>query len=106
MSSKGIGRCRIVFCLAIGFDVVGLIMLLTGIFSNVQLGGRFLGDFLIYTGSLIIFLSLVWWIFWYTCNIEVSLEKLEKDPLVKKKNLAQLARKFSERLSQKGGDSF
>ncbi|XP_039595205.1 transmembrane protein 238-like [Polypterus senegalus] len=102
MATKCMSRCFALFWLGIGFDVVGFILVLIGIFANVQYDGRFFGDFLIYTGAILIFLSLIWWILWYTGNIEVSLEELGKDPSAKKSRFAQWARKVSERLSKRG----
>uniref|UniRef100_A0A672PLG1 Transmembrane protein 238a n=1 Tax=Sinocyclocheilus grahami TaxID=75366 RepID=A0A672PLG1_SINGR len=78
MAPKCIGGCAALFVLGVTFDIIGFALLLVGIFANLRLDGRFYGDFLIYTGSLIVFLSLFWWIMWYTGNIKVSSEDLEK----------------------------
>ncbi len=99
MAPKCIGGCAALFVLAITFDIIGFALLLLGIFGNLRLDGIFYGDFLIYTGSLIVFLSLFWWIMWYTGNINVSSEDLEKMTL---DSFAHWARKLSERLSKKG----
>ncbi|XP_051818788.1 uncharacterized protein LOC127538946 [Antechinus flavipes] len=61
----GLGRCTFAFWLAVSFDLVGLAVLITGVFSEV-----FFYDLLLYAGSIIIFLSLIWWVFWYTGNVE------------------------------------
>eukprot|EP00064_Thunnus_orientalis_P019039 superscaffoldBa00004597_g19149 len=93
---KCIGGCLPLFFIAIVFDVIGLILLFIGIFANLRIDGRFYGDFLIYTGSLVIFISLVFWLMWYVGNVQVS----EDDGLKKKSSIVLLARKLSERLSQ------
>ncbi|XP_043571155.1 transmembrane protein 238-like [Chiloscyllium plagiosum] len=100
MVLKGIGRCPAFFWMAISLDVGGLSLLLVGIFANVQVGGRGFGDCLVYSGSIIVFFSLVWWLFWCTGNIELPPEELENA-----KSLAQLTRGFSERLPVKSKDS-
>lgn len=99
MAPKCIGGCAALFVLAITFDIIGFALLLLGIFANLRLDGIFYGDFLIYTGSLIVFLSLFWWIMWYTGNIQVFSENLEKRTF---DSFAHWARKLSERLSKKG----
>ncbi len=92
----GLGRCSCAFWLAVAFDALGLIILLLGVF-----GDFFFYDFLIYAGAIIIFMSLVWWVFWYTGNIEVPPEELEDDVglLKKGRGLAGVVRRFSSRLS-------
>ncbi|XP_041832588.1 transmembrane protein 238 [Melanotaenia boesemani] len=92
-----IGSCLPLFLLAIIFDVLGLILLFIGIFANLSIGDRFYGDFLIYSGSLIIFFSLGFWLMWYVGNVRV----LEYDEQVKRGSIVQMARKISERLSMK-----
>ncbi|XP_061702579.1 transmembrane protein 238-like isoform X1 [Syngnathoides biaculeatus] len=77
---RGLGRCVCCFWLAVAFDVLGLLVLLIGVFVNV-----FFYDLLIYAGAIVIFLSLIWWVFWYSGNIEVLSAELEDDVgLVKK----------------------
>ncbi|XP_036052528.1 uncharacterized protein LOC118589383 [Onychomys torridus] len=69
--SGGLGRCRRFFWLGVAFDAVGVAVLFTGVFANLLFY-----DMLLYLGSIIIFVSLLWWIFWYTGNIEA----LPEDP--------------------------
>ncbi|XP_051967933.1 transmembrane protein 238-like [Xyrauchen texanus] len=99
MAPKCIGDCSVLFVLGIAFDIIGFALLLVGIFANLRLDGTFYGDFLIYTGSIVIFLSLFWWVMWYTGNIKVSSDDLDRKTL---DNVAHWARKLSERLSKSG----
>lgn len=95
---KYVGGCVPLFLLALAFDVVGLILLFIGIFANLRFDGRFYGDFFIYTGSLVVFVSLFCWLMWYAGNVPVS---EEDDSKKRSSGIALLARKLSERLSQK-----
>lgn len=99
---KCIGNCFLMFLIAVVFDVLGVILLLIGIFANLRINGLFYGDFLIYTGSLIIFISLACWLMWYVGNVQVSVD----DGCKKRNSIVQLARKLSERLTMKlkGGE--
>uniref|UniRef100_A0A3B4UZF4 Si:dkeyp-72e1.6 n=1 Tax=Seriola dumerili TaxID=41447 RepID=A0A3B4UZF4_SERDU len=78
---RGLGRCQCCFWLAVVFDIVGLAVLLIGVFVNV-----FFYDLLIYAGAIVIFLSLIWWVFWYSGNIEVPPTELEDDVGLLKKD--------------------
>lgn len=66
-----IGRCLLFFFIAILLDVVGIILFLIGVFAPFSFW-----DFLVFSGPLLIFLSLVLWIFWYLGNLEVPLEEI------------------------------
>lgn len=103
---RGLGRCVCSFWLAVAFDIVGLTVLLIGVFVNV-----FFYDLLIYAGAIVIFLSLIWWVFWYSGNIEVPPAELEDDVgLLKKKGSAGgiggAVRRLSTRVSSGIRNSF
>ncbi|XP_019395712.1 PREDICTED: transmembrane protein 238 [Crocodylus porosus] len=96
----GLGRCVVAFWLALAFDALGLAVLLSGVFADV-----FFSDLLIYAGSIGIFLSLIWWVFWYAGNQEVPPAELRDDVgLAPPKDggdtlLRRLARGLSRRFS-------
>lgn len=104
---RGLGRCVCCFWLAVAFDIVGLVVLLIGVFVNV-----FFYDLLIYAGAIVIFLSLIWWVFWYSGNIEVPPAELEDDVGLLKKDKAPVSglsgavRRLSSRVSSGIRNSF
>ncbi|MEE6483198.1 hypothetical protein FKM82_013465 [Ascaphus truei] len=99
MAPNALDRCRLALLFAVLMDLAGVVSLLVGIFAELQLNGQDFGDLLIYTGAILVFLSLIGWIFWYTGNIEISLEELQQDYVSKDGTLARLARKISRHLS-------
>ncbi|NXL65174.1 TM238 protein, partial [Chordeiles acutipennis] len=68
---KLIGRCAVILLLAVLCDVFGLIILFLGIFAPLSSW-----DFFVYLGALLLAFSLVFWMFWYTLNIEVPFREL------------------------------
>ncbi|NXK08468.1 TM238 protein, partial [Herpetotheres cachinnans] len=68
---KLIGRCAVILLLAVLCDVIGLIIFFVGIFAPLSSW-----DFFVYLGALLLAFSLVFWIFWYTFNIEVPFREL------------------------------
>ncbi|XP_044038611.1 transmembrane protein 238-like [Siniperca chuatsi] len=101
---RGLGRCVCCFWLAVAFDIVGLVVLLIGVFVNV-----FFYDLLIYAGAIVIFLSLIWWVFWYSGNIEVPPAELEDDVGILKKDkggISGAVRRLSSRVSSGIRSSF
>ncbi|NXP11303.1 TM238 protein, partial [Thinocorus orbignyianus] len=60
------GRCAWILLLAMVCDAAGLIILFVGIFAPLSSW-----DFFVYLGSLMIAFSLIFWVFWYSFNIEV-----------------------------------
>lgn len=66
-----LGRCLLLFVIALICDVAGLVLLLLGIFGYLSYW-----DFFLYTGSLLLAFSLLFWAFWYTLNIEIPIKEL------------------------------
>ena len=100
----GVGRCKCSFWFAVAHDVLGVVVMMTGVF-----GGMVIHDLLIYAGSIIIFFSLIWWVFWYSANIDVPPAELQDDVgMAKLKNhgLSGAVRKMSSRLTSGIRNSF
>lgn len=94
--STGVGRCKCPFWFAVGHIILGVTAMLVGTFA-----GIFIHDLFLYLGAIIIFLSLIWWVFWYVGNIDVPPGELEDDVgLIKRKNggLSEAVRTVSQRI--------
>ncbi|NXF09731.1 TM238 protein, partial [Smithornis capensis] len=66
------GRCGLIALVGVLCDVVGLILLLLGILAPISSW-----DFFVYLGALFLAFSLVFWVFWYTFNIETPFRELD-----------------------------
>ncbi|XP_039991766.1 transmembrane protein 238-like [Xiphias gladius] len=90
----GVGRCKCSFWFAVAHDILGVFIMLVGVF-----GGLVIHDLFIYAGAIVIFFSLIWWVFWYSGNIDVPPEELEDDVGLKSRGLRRVVRRMSSRLS-------
>uniref|UniRef100_A0A3Q1EH79 Transmembrane protein 238-like n=2 Tax=Acanthochromis polyacanthus TaxID=80966 RepID=A0A3Q1EH79_9TELE len=92
----GVGRCKCSFWFAVAHDILGVLIMMVGVF-----GGLIIHDLFIYAGAIIIFLSLIWWVFWYAGNIDVPPEELEDDVgkmKLKNRGISQVVRRASSRI--------
>ncbi|XP_053708363.1 transmembrane protein 238-like [Synchiropus splendidus] len=97
----GVGRCKCSFWFAVAHDILGVFIMMVGLF-----GGLVVHDLFIYAGGIIIFLSLIWWLFWYSGNIDVPPEDLEDDVGKSKAGLGHVMRSVSRKLSSGIRNSF
>ncbi|NXU45381.1 TM238 protein, partial [Drymodes brunneopygia] len=72
LSRALLGRCSAIALVGLICDALGLLILLLGVFA--PLGSW---DFFVYAGALLLAFSLVFWVFWYTFNIDVPLGELQ-----------------------------
>ncbi|CAK6961693.1 transmembrane protein 238-like [Scomber scombrus] len=96
MTYGGVGRCKCSFWFAVAHDILGVFIMMVGVF-----GGLIIHDLFIYAGAIIIFLSLIWWVFWYSGNIDVPPEELEDDVglmKLKKRGISRVVRSLSNGL--------
>ncbi|KAK5850542.1 hypothetical protein PBY51_001413 [Eleginops maclovinus] len=103
-SYGGVGRCKCSFWFAVAHDILGTFLMLVGVF-----GGLVVHDLFIYAGAIVIFLSLIWWVFWYSGNIDVPPEELEDDVgkiRLKNQRLSRAMRQMSDRFSSRIRNSF
>ncbi|NWW80459.1 TM238 protein, partial [Climacteris rufus] len=66
------GRCAVIALVGLLCDAVGLLILLLGIFAPISFW-----DFFVYLGALLLAFSLLFWILWYTFNIEIPASELD-----------------------------
>ncbi|XP_061615294.1 transmembrane protein 238a [Phyllopteryx taeniolatus] len=66
----GLSHCKLALAFAVLMDVLGAVALLLGVFAPLEVKGQDFGDFLVYTGALLVLMSLGGWVLWYSGNIE------------------------------------
>lgn len=70
---RALGRCAAIALLALLCDALGLLILLLGLLAPLSSW-----DFFVYVGALLLAFSLLFWVLWYTFNIEVPLGGLQR----------------------------
>ncbi|NWV68516.1 TM238 protein, partial [Malurus elegans] len=68
----GLGRCAAIALVGLVCDALGLLILLVGLCAPISSW-----DFFVYAGALLLAFSLVFWVFWYTFNIELPARQPE-----------------------------
>ncbi|KAM3858538.1 transmembrane protein 238a [Diretmus argenteus] len=66
----GLSHCKLALAFAVLMDLLGAAALLVGVFAPLEIKGRDFGDLLVYTGALLVLMSLGGWVLWYSGNIE------------------------------------
>lgn len=74
---EGLSHCKLALAFAVLLDLLGVISLLLGVFAPLEIKGRDFGDLLVYTGALLVLMSLAGWVMWYSGNIEGLTSKKE-----------------------------
>lgn len=92
----GLTHCKFVLIFAVIMDLFGVSTLLIGIFVPLEIAGREFGDLLVYSGAVLMLMSIGAWIMWYSGNIEGLLSG--KEPTHKHYAVDLLARTLSRRI--------
>lgn len=66
----GLTHCKFVLIFAVVTDLFGVSTLLIGIFVPLEIAGRDFGDLLVYSGAVLVLMSMGAWIMWYSGNID------------------------------------
>lgn len=74
---EGVSHCKLALVFAVLMDLLGVVSLLTGVFAPLEIQGQDFGDFLVYTGALLVLMSMAGWVMWYSGNIEGLTSKKE-----------------------------
>ncbi|KAI4877314.1 hypothetical protein NFI96_002511 [Prochilodus magdalenae] len=95
--NEGLAHCKFVLVFAVLTDLLGITSVLIGVFAPLEVKGRDFGDLLVYSGALLVLLSMVGWVMWYSGNIEgISSAKDLGD--YKAGAVDRLARSLSQRI--------
>lgn len=66
----GLSHCKLALIFAVLTDFLGAISLLAGVFAPLEIKGRDFGDLMVYSGALLVLMSMAGWVIWYSGNIE------------------------------------
>ncbi|KAM4630276.1 transmembrane protein 238a [Polymixia lowei] len=67
---NGLSHCKLALAFAVLMDLLGGAALLVGVFAPLEIRGQDFGDLLVYTGALLVLMSLGGWVLWYSGNID------------------------------------
>uniref|UniRef100_A0A8C9UX86 Transmembrane protein 238a n=1 Tax=Scleropages formosus TaxID=113540 RepID=A0A8C9UX86_SCLFO len=94
-----LSHCKVALVFALLMDLLGVTALLLGVFAPLEIKGRDFGDFLVYSGALLVMMSLGGWVMWYTGNIEALTSHKELGYIGTAVN--RLARTLSRRMTKR-----
>ncbi|KAK9960568.1 hypothetical protein ABG768_008417 [Culter alburnus] len=92
----GLTHCKFVLVFAVLMDLLGVSTLLIGVFVPLEIGGRDFSDLLVYSGAVLVLMSMGAWIMWYSGNIDGLIPEKEMTP--KRNAVDRLARTLSRRV--------
>ncbi|CAM4698168.1 unnamed protein product [Leuciscus chuanchicus] len=92
----GLTHCKFLLVFAVLMDLFGVSILLIGIFVPLEIGGRDFGDLLVYSGALLVLMSMGAWVMWYSGNIDGLIS--EKELTDKHNAVERFARSLSRRI--------
>ncbi|XP_063054987.1 transmembrane protein 238-like [Engraulis encrasicolus] len=67
---SGLTHCKFVLVFAVLMDFLGVAALLVGVFADLEIRGRDFGDLFVYSGALLLLISMGGWVIWYSGNID------------------------------------
>ncbi|XP_017555958.1 transmembrane protein 238a isoform X1 [Pygocentrus nattereri] len=94
---EGLVYCKFALVFAVLTDLLGITSVLIGVFAPLEVKGRDFGDLLVYSGALLVLLSMAGWVMWYSGNIE-GLRSANVLSDLKAGAVDRLARSLSQRI--------
>lgn len=94
--NEGLAHCKIILAFAIIMDLLGITIVLIGVFVPIDVKDKDIGDLLVYSGVLMVLMSMIGWVMWYSGNIEGL--SLAKDLGYRRNAVDHLARSLSRRI--------
>ncbi|XP_024261634.1 transmembrane protein 238 [Oncorhynchus tshawytscha] len=92
----GLSHCKLALAFAILMDLLGVSALLVGVFAPLEIKGQDFGDLLVYSGALLMLMSLGGWVMWYSGNLEGLTSRKEQGGTMGA--MDRLARSLSRRI--------